>query len=163
MPTLSTFLAIVLAAAVAAALLSWVRRHRASAASRAEGDEERHAQIERLLRLALEISEVAHGIETDLTPFRWEPNLEGLQSRARRMRLQAEAALATRDRLFDLPWFELESQVATMHRAHLDAVALRTGVDKEIGRCRTRLRRDVEPERSSWPFLSTPMSSSFDA
>jgi hypothetical protein len=79
------------------------------------------------------------------------------------MRLEAEALLAAPDRLVDLPWFELESKGATLHAAHFRMVALRATADSEIRDWRKHVRRGIEAEKSSWPFLTTPMNSGFDA
>jgi hypothetical protein len=163
MPAVSTLLALLLFVAALAAMVSLLRKHRAKAVSRAERKGERTARIEHLLRLAAEIAAVARTIEADLTPFRSLPALEALQSRARRMRLEAEATLATRDRLLDLPSFELEARGEIMHAGHFRMVALRATVDVEISNWRKHVRRRVDSEKSSWPFVTTPMSSSFDA
>jgi hypothetical protein len=163
MPHLSTLLVLLLSIAGGAALVPLIARRRARAASRAERNGERAARMEHLLRLASEIAVVTRTIESDLTPFRSLPALEALQSRARRIRLHAEATLATSDRLLDLPWFELESEAEKIHAAHFRSVALRATADAEISGWRKHVRRGIEAEKSTLAFLTTPMSSGFDA
>ena len=160
---LSTFLVLLLSVAGVAALVSLMVKRRARAASRAERDGERTVRIEHLVRLASEIAAVSRSIETDMTPFRSLPALEALQTRARRMRLHAEATLATRNRLLDLPWFELESEGEKMHVAHFRTVSLRAIADAEISGWRKHVRRGIEAEKSTLAYLTTPMSSGFDA
>ena len=119
-------------------------------------------QIEHVLRLVREIGSVAKSIESDLGPFRSIPALAALQTRARRLRLRAEAACA-HDRLRDLPFFELEGLVVQIHADHLKVVGMRAVADSEIRDWRRHVTRKVEAARSSWPFNTTPLSSGLDA
>jgi hypothetical protein len=123
----------------------------------------RQRQIDHVLRLVGEIASVAKSIESDLGPFRSIPSLGDLQTRARRLRLRAEAA-CVHERLRDLPLFELEAQVAQIHADHLKIVGMRAMADSEIRDWRRHVNRKVETaNKSSWPFSSTPLSSGLDA
>lgn len=148
--------------AVVAAIQAW-RLRRARAAWQAERQEQRAARVEHLLRLASEIAAVSLSIEDDLAPFRSIPTLARLQTRARRMRARADTVRTGRERLRDLPGFELDAQVAEMHTDHLRMVALRAHADAEIRDWRKHVRRGIEAAKSTWPFVTTPLSSNFDA
>lgn len=150
-----------LLAAAAVALLLTVgaavfRRTRTRSSARNQRRQLRAHQVEHLLRLAAEIAAVALTIETDAAPFASIPALTALQTRARRVRLRADAVLKTQDRLSDLPWFELESQVAAIHADHLRIVDLRAIADREITGWRKHPRKAPgRSVRSTWPFAST--------
>jgi hypothetical protein len=160
-------LTVVLALAALVALVLVSRpaylRHRAKAAARAEHLQEREVRINHVYRLASEISEVSLTIEADLAPFRSIPALGRLQTRSRRLRLRAEAVVTPLQRLHDLPWFELDANVAEAHANHLRMVALRAVADSEIRNWRKHVRANIEETRSSWPFITTPLSSGMDA
>lgn len=136
------------------------RRHKARSSGRSERQQQRAHAIEHVLRLAAEIREVTLTIESDLAPFRSIPTFMRLQTRARRIRARAEAILSARDRLRDLPWFELETQVATVHTEHLRMVEVRAVADVEVKDWRKHVRRETAVVRSSWPFVSTPLNTS---
>lgn len=139
------------------------RRYRAKAAARAEHLQERQTRIDHVFRLSCEISEIALTIERDLAHFRSIPALARLQTRCRRMRMRAESVVTPLQRLQDLPWFELEASVAEAHADHLRMVALRAVADSEIRNWRKHVRTNIEETRSSWPFVTTPLSSGLDA
>lgn len=129
-------------------------------ASRKRRGQERTRQSEHILRLATEIATVSRTIESDLAPFGSIPALARLQSRSRRVRLRAEAVLGSRERLRDLPWFELEAQVASVHTDHLHMVELRAVADLEITGWRKHRRKSPDSVRSTWPFRSTSLGTS---
>jgi hypothetical protein len=139
------------------------RRFRLKSAARAEHRQEREARINHVFRLASEISEISLSIEADLAPFRSIPALARLQTRSRRMRLRAEAVVTPLQRLQNLPWFELQAHVSEAHSGHLRMVALRAVTDAEIRNWRKHVRTNIEETRSSWPFVTTPLSSGLDA
>jgi hypothetical protein len=66
-------------------------------------------------------------------------------------------------RLQNLPWFELQAHVAEAHTDHLRMVAMRAVADSEIRDWRKHVRTNIEETRSSWPFVTTPLSSGLDA
>lgn len=152
------FVPIALALFIAATVA--YRRHKTRSAGRSERQQQRAHHIEHLVRLAAEIREVTLSIESELAPFRSIAAFMRLQSRARRIRARAEAVLNARDRLRDLPWFELEAQVATVHTEHLRMVELRAIADVEVKDWRKHVRRETAVVRSSWPFVSTPLNTS---
>ena len=152
------FVPAVVAVLVAAGLA--YRRHQARSSGRTERLQQRAHHIEHVLRLAAEIREVTLSIESDLAPFRSIPTFMRLQTRARRVRARADAVLNARDRLRDLPWFELEAQVASVHTEHLRMVELRAIADVEMKDWRKHVRQETTVVRSSWPFVSTPLNTS---
>lgn len=150
-------------AGVVFAVAAWRRfssRRRSEAGARSERRQRRSEQVAHVLRLASEIRAVSLTIESDLAAFRSIPSLVTLQTRSRRVRLRAEALLQAKDRLGDLPSFELDAQVASVHTDHLRMVELRAFADQEISGWRKHVRRGTREARSTWPFVTTPLTTS---
>lgn len=118
---LAAFIAVLAALAGAAALGMWfVRRRR------------HNAMVMNVLRLALDIVDVAATIDEDLDRVCTERTFPEVRAKCREYRDRAEAILAHRERLARLPGDRVTTALELLHDDHRRMVNLRSEADAAL-------------------------------